>query len=201
MKTKELLYQRIKYACTHKDGAYLNSPNMLAIKQAYETIINMEKELRIYRLKDICFPGSYPDSIINEKYITEMDDVIYDSLYTVLNKYNSHDNFCDREYNYIRNRYIIKKYVSLYNYIDVVISKDIHILTYNAMLDDFIKQFPHKAPEIEKEFQETILLHDISEKDRVRAEQIEKWCSVLEKMNFNKKFPKPTRRLKIKMIR
>lgn len=199
MKTKDLLYERIKYACTHKDGAYLNSPNMLAIKQAYETIVNMEKELRIYRLIDVCFPGSYPD--IYNNYIIEIDDAIYDSLYSVLKKYNSHDNFCDREYNYRRNRYIIKKYVSLYNYIYAVITKDILILTYNAMLDDFITQFPHKAPEIEKEFQETILLHDISEKDRVRAEQIEKWCSVLEKMNFNKKFPKPTRRLKIKMIR
>lgn len=199
MKTKELLYERIKYACTHKDGAYLNSPNMLAIKKAYETIVNMEKELRIYRLKDECFPGSFPD--IFNSIIEDMDDAIYNSLYTVLKKYNLYSNYCDREYNYIRNRYIIKKYVSLYNYIDAVISKDIRILTYNAMLDDFIKQFPHKAPEIEKEFQETILLHDISEKDRVRAEQIEKWCSVLEKMNFNKKFPKPTRRLKIKMIR
>lgn len=199
MKTKDLLYERIKYACTHKDGAYLNSPNMLAIKQAYETIINIEKELRVYRLIDVCFPGSYPD--IYNNYIIEIDDAIYDSLYSVLKKYNSHDNFCDREYNYRRNRYIIKKYVSLYNYIDAVISKDILILTYNAMLDDFIKQFPHKAPEIEKEFQETILLHDISEKDRVRAEQIEKWCSVLEKMNFNKKFKKPERKLKIKMIR
>lgn len=199
MKTKELLYERIKYACTHKDGAYLNSPNMLAIKQAYETIVNMEKELRIYRLKDVCFPASFPD--IFNSIIEDMDDAIYNSLYTVLKKYNLYSNCCDREYNYIRNRYIIKKYVSLYNYIDAVISKDILILTYNAMLDDFIKQFPHKAPEIEKEFQETILLHDISEKDRVRAEQIEKWCSVLEKMNFNKKFPKPTRRLKIKMIR
>lgn len=201
MKTKDLLYERIKYACTHKDGAYLNSPNMLAIKQAYETIINMEKELRIYRLKDICFPGSYPDSIINEKYITEMDDVIYDSLYTVLNKYNSHDNFCDREYNYKRNRYIIKKYVSLYKYVNTVIDIDVENLTYNKMLDSFMEQYPHKATEIQKEYRESILLDDISDKDTVRAEQIEKWCSVLEKMNFNKQFKKPERKLNIKMIR
>lgn len=199
MKTKDLLYERIKYACTHKDGAYINSPNMLAIKQAYETIINMEKELRIYRLRDVCFPGSYPD--IYNNYIIEIDDAIYDSLYSVLKKYNSHDNFCDREYNYRRNRHIINKYVSLYKYVDAVISRDIQILTYNAMLDEFMIQYTYKAPEIEKEFQEPIFLHDIQEKDRVRAEQIEKWCSVLEKMNFNKKFPKPTRQLKIKMIR
>lgn len=199
MKTKDLLYQRIQYACTHKDGAYINSPNMLAIKQAYETIVNMEKELRIYRLHDVCFPGSLPDIFNN--YIMEIDDEIYESLYSVLKKYNSHDMYCNREYNYIRNRYIIKKYVSLYKYIDAVISRDIQILTYNAMLDEFMKQYTYKAPEIEKDFQEPILLHDISEKDRVRKEQIEKWCSVLEKMNFNKKFKKPKRKLNIKMIR
>ena len=199
MKTKDLLYQRIQYACTHKDGAYLNSPNILAIKQAYETIVNMEKELRIYRLRDICFPGSYPD--IFNSIITDMDDAIYDSLYIVLKKNNTYSNYCNREYNYTRNRYIIKKYVSLYRYIDAVISRDIQILTYNAMLDEFMKQYTYKAPEIEKEFQEPILLHDISEKDRVRKEQIEKWCSVLEKMNFNKEFKKPKRKLNIKMIR
>lgn len=201
MKTKDLLYERIKYTCTHKDGAYLNSPNMLAIKQAYETIINMEKELRIYRLKDICFPGSYPDSIINEKYITEMDDVIYDSLYTVLNKYNSHDNFCDREYNYKRNRYIIKKYVSLYKYVNTVIDIDVENLTYNKMLDSFMEQYPHKATEIQKEYRESILLDDISDKDTVRAEQIKKYCTVLEKINFNKKFKNQGRKLTIKSIR
>lgn len=199
MKTKDLLYERIKYACTHKDGAYINSPNMLAIKQAYETIVNMEKELRIYRLRDICFPGSYPDTF--NSIITDMDDAIYDSLYIVLKKYNTYSNYCNREYNYKRNRYIIKKYVSLYNYVDAVINKDILTLTYNEMLDNFIQQFPHKAPEIQKDYQETILLNEISDKDRVRAEQIEKWCYVLEKMNFNKKFKKSERKLNIKMIR
>lgn len=199
MKTKDLLYERIKYACTHKDGAYINSPNMLAIKQAYETIVNMEKELRIYRLRDICFPGSYPDTF--NSIITDMDDAIYDSLYIVLKKYNTYSNYCNREYNYKRNRYIIKKYVSLYNYVDAVINKDILTLTYNEMLDNFIQQFPHKAPEIQKDYQETILLNEISDKDRVRAKQIEKWCYVLEKMNFNKKFKKSERKLNIKMIR
>lgn len=199
MKTKTLLYERIKYACTYKDGAYLNSPNMLAIKQAYETIISMEKELRIYRLRDVCFPGSYPD--IFNSIIEDMDDSIYNSLQKVLYKYNLYSNYCNRDYNYRRNRYIIKKYVSLYNYVDAVISKDVHALTYNEMLDDFIQQFPHKALEIQKHYEESILLNEISDKDRVRAEQIEKWCSVLEKMNFNKKFKKPERKLNIKMIR
>lgn len=199
MKTKELLYERIKYACTHKDGAYLNSPNMLAIKQAYETIVNMEKELRIYRLKDVCFPGSYPD--IFNSIIEDMDDSIYNSLYKVLNKYNLYSNYCNRDYNYKRNRYIIKKYVSLYNYVDAVINKDIYTLTYNEMLDSFMEQYPHKATEIQKEYRELILLDDISHKDKVRAEQIKKWCTVLEKMNFNKKFEKTKRKLTIKMIR
>lgn len=199
MKTKELLYERIKYACTHKDGAYLNSPNMLAIKQAYETIINMEKELRIYRLKDICFPGSFPDTF--NSIIEDMDDAIYNSLYKVLNKYNLYINYCNRDYNYRRNRYIIKKYTSLYKYVDAVINNDIHTLTYNDMLDDFTQQFPHKAADIQKQYAEPILLTDIFNKDKVRAEQIEKWCSVLEKMNFNKKFKNQGRKLTIKMIR
>lgn len=186
MKTKELLYERIKYACTHKDGAYINSPNMLAIKAAYTELQKLQSELRIYRLKDICFPGSFPESYNN--YISIIDDDIYDSLYRVLNKYNNYTESKGREYNYLRNKYIIKKYISMYRYIDSIITKDVQVLRFNAMLDDLIVQLPHKANSIINQYDDTILIDDIKDVDKIRTQQIKKWCGVLEKFNFNKQY-------------
>lgn len=184
MKIISQLKERIDYACKHKDGAYINSPNMLAIKAAYTELQKMESELRIYRLKDICFPGSFPESYNN--YITIIDDDIYDSLYRVLNKYNHYTQYKSREYNYLRNNYIIKKYISMYNYIDSVIKKDIRVLRWNAMLDEFIQQMPHKANSIINQYEDTILIDDINDVEKIRAQQIKKWCGVLEKFNFNR---------------
>ena len=186
MKILNQLKERIDYACKHKDGAYINSPNMLAIKAAYTELQKMESELRIYRLKDICFPGSFPELYNN--YITIIDDDIYDSLYRVLKKYNHHTQYKSREYNYLRNKYIIKKYISMYNYIDSVIKKDIQVLKWNAMLDEFIQQMPHKANSIINKYEDTILIDDINDVDKIRAQQIKKWCGVLEKFNFNKQY-------------
>lgn len=186
MKIISQLKERIDYACKHKDGAYINSPNMLAIKAAYTELQKMESELRIYRLKDICFPGSFPELYNN--YITIIDDDIYDSLYRVLKKYNHHTQYKSREYNYLRNNYIIKKYISMYNYIDSVIKKDIQVLRWNAMLDEFIQQMPHKANSIINKYEDTILIDDINDVDKIRAQQIKKWCGVLEKFNFNKQY-------------
>ena len=186
MKILNQLKERIDYACKHKDGAYINSPNMLAIKAAYTELQKMESELRIYRLKDICFPGSFPELYNN--YITIIDDDIYDSLYRVLNKYNHHTQYKSREYNFLRNNYIIKKYISMYNYIDSVIKKDIQVLRWNAMLDEFIQQMPHKANSIINKYEDTILIDDINDVDKIRAQQIKKWCGVLEKFNFNKQY-------------
>lgn len=186
MKILNQLKERIDYACKHKDGAYINSPNMLAIKAAYTELQKMESELRIYRLKDICFPGSFPELYNN--YITIIDDDIYDSLYRVLKKYNHHTQYKSREYNYLRNNYIIKKYISMYNYIDSVIKKDIQVLRWNAMLDEFIQQMPHKANSIINKYEDTILIDDINDVDKIRAQQIKKWCGVLEKFNFNKQY-------------
>ena len=186
MKILNQLKERIDYACKHKDGAYINSPNMLAIKAAYTELQKMESELRIYRLKDICFPGSFPELYNN--YITIIDDDIYDSLYRVLNKYNHHTQYKSREYNFLRNNYIIKKYISMYNYIDSVIKKDIQVLRWNAMLDEFIQQMPHKANSIINKYEDTILIDDINDVDKIRARQIKKWCGVLEKFNFNKQY-------------
>ena len=186
MKIISQLKERIDYACKYKDGAYINSPNMLAIKAAYTELQKMESELRIYRLKDICFPGSFPELYNN--YITIIDDDIYDSLYRVLKKYNHYTQYKSREYNYLRNKYIIKKYVSMYKYIDSVIEKDLQVLRWNAMLDDFIQQFPHKANSIVNKYEDTILIDDINDVDKIRAQQIKKWCGVLEKFNFNKQY-------------
>ena len=186
MKILNQLKERIDYACKNKDGAYINSPNMLAIKAAYTELQKMESELRIYRLKDICFPGSFPELYNN--YITIIDDDIYDSLYRVLKKYNHHTQYKSREYNYLRNKYIIKKYISMYNYIDSVIKKDIQVLKWNAMLDEFIQQMPHKANSIINKYEDTILIDDINDVDKIRAQQIKKWCGVLEKFNFNKQY-------------
>lgn len=186
MKIISQLKERIDYACKHKDGAYINSPNMLAIKAAYTELQKMESELRIYRLKDICFPGSFPELYNN--YITIIDDDIYDSLYRVLNKYNNYTESKGREYNYLRNKYIIKKFISMYNYIDSVIKKDIQVLRWNAMLDEFIQQMPHKANSIINKYEDTILIDDINDVDKIRAQQIKKWCGVLEKFNFNKQY-------------
>ena len=184
MKILNQLKERIEYACKHKDGAYINSPNMLAIKAAYTELLKMESELRIYRLKDICFPGSFPELYNN--YITIIDDDIYNSLYRVLNKYNNYTESKGREYNYLRNRYIIKKYVSMYRYIDNIINKDVQVLRFNAMLDDLIEQLPHKANSIINQYDDTILINDINDVDKIRAQQIKKWCGVLEKFNFNR---------------
>ena len=184
MKILNQLKERIDYACKHKDGAYINSPNMLAIKAAYTELQKMESELRRYRLKDICFPGSFPESYNN--YITIIDDDIYDSLYRVLNKYNHYTQYKSREYNYLRNNYIIKKYISMYKYIDSVIKKDLQVLRWNAMLDEFIQQMPHKANSIVNKYEDTILIDDINDVDKIRAQQIKKWCGVLEKFNFNR---------------
>ena len=186
MKIISQLKERIDYACKHKDGAYINSPNMLAIKAAYTELQKMESELRIYRLKDICFPGSFPELYNN--YITIIDDDIYDSLYRVLKKYNHHTQYKSREYNYLRNNYIIKKYISMYKYIDSVIKKDLQVLRWNAMLDEFIQQMPHKANSIINKYEDTILIDDINDVDKIRAQQIKKWCGVLEKFNFNKQY-------------
>lgn len=186
MKILNQLKERIDYACKHKDGAYINSPNMLAIKAAYTELQKMESELRIYRLKDICFPASFPELYNN--YITIIDDDIYDSLYGVLKKYNHYTQYKGREYNYLRNKYIIKKYVSMYRYIDSLINKDVQVLRWNAMLDEYIQQMPHKANSIINQYEDTILIDDINDVDKIRAQQIKKWCGVLEKFNFNKQY-------------
>ena len=186
MKIISQLKERIDYACKHKDGAYINSPNMLAIKAAYTELLKMKSELRIYRLKDICFPGSFPE--LYNSYITIIDDDIYDSLYRVLNKYNKYTESKGREYNYLRNKYIIKKYISMYKYIDSVIKKDLQVLRWNTMLDEFIQQMPHKANSIVNKYEDTILIDDINDVDKIRAQQIKKWCGVLEKFNFNKQY-------------
>ena len=186
MKILNQLKERIDYACKHKDGAYINSPNMLAIKAAYTELQKMESELRIYRLKDICFPGSFPELYNN--YITIIDDDIYDSLYGVLNKYNNYTESKGREFNYLRNKYIIKKYISMYRYIDSIIKKDVQVLLWNDNLDDLIVQYPHRANSLINHYDDTILINDINDVDKIRAQQIKKWCGVLEKFNFNKQY-------------
>lgn len=184
MRVLNQLRERIDYACKHKDGAYINTPNMLAIKAAYTELQKMESELRIYRLKDICFPGSFPESFNN--YITIIDDDIYDSLYRVLNKYNNYTESKGREYNYLRNKFIIKKYISMYRYIDSIINKDVQILLWNANLDELIVQYPHKVNTLINHYDDTILVNDINDVEKIRAQQIKKWCGVLEKFNFNR---------------
>ena len=186
MKILNQLKERIEYACKHKDGAYINSPNMLAIKAAYIELQNMISELRIYRLKDICFPGSFPESY--NSYITIIDDDIYDSLYRVLNKYNNYTESKGREYNYLRNKFIIKKYISMYRYIDSIIHKDVQVLLWNANLDELIVQYPHKVNTLINHYDDTILVNNINDVDKIRAQQIKKWCGVLEKFNFNKQY-------------
>ena len=186
MRVLNQLRERIDYACKNKDGAYINTPNMLAIKAAYTELQKMESELRIYRLKDICFPGSFPESYNN--YITIIDDDIYDSLYRVLNKYNNYTESKGREYNFLRNKFIIKKYISMYRYIDSIINKDVQVLLWNANLDELIVQYPHKVNTLINHYDDTILVNDIKDVDKIRAQQIKKWCGVLEKFNFNKQY-------------
>lgn len=198
MSTIDVLKERLKYACTHKDGAYLNSPNMLAIKQALKTIVEQQRLLRIYQLKEICFPVSYPE--IYDDIISGMNDQVYDSLLKTLKKYNDISYNSGREQNYLRNRYIIRKYVSMYRYIESVINRDINSITYNNMLNDMMNQYPLKADKIADNISDTILIDDISDAAAARERQYRKWCKVLEQYDFNRKY-KITKRINTIMIR
>lgn len=74
----------------------------------------------------------------------------------------------------------------MYRYIDSIINKDVQILLWNAKLDELIVQYPHKVNSIINQYDDTILINDINDVDKIRTQQIKKWCGVLEKFNFNR---------------